>query len=297
MMFVVIASLLAAPGSGRIWAHAERCPPGLEPELRRLLAIELKAPVAIAPGDGDSQVAIRCEGDHYFITLTAPLRPASALEIDVVELAPLAIPRAVTLVVAEALTRLWAAPPVEPPMVVEAPPPQAPVPVVERRHFELSVLAVGRVATVPLFGGGLVVDLPLLRWLGLRVDVNLTRGQALRTAGTVTATLVDAAATFDVRHDTGRWLVRAGLGLRAGLAVLDGHPLTPDVVGGTSLGALWGPQVAVSAAWRPASFLTLGLGVDGGLWAPRLEGTVLAEAPVRLEGPFASVWASAGVRW
>lgn len=296
---VLVALLLAAPGSGRVAAHAERCPPGFEPELRRLLTIELKAPVVDAVVSGDSSVHVRCVGDRYRVTLTAPSHNAVELEVDTTELDPLAVPRAVTLVVAEALTSLWRSPEdkapepvVEVPVVVVVAPP-----VVDEPRFEVALFGGGRVAAVPLFGGGVVLDITALQWLGVRLDFAASRGSANRMSGQVLASLFDGSASLDVRLSREHWLLRIGAGFRVGYALLDGVAVNESVVAGNVGGVLWGPQISAGASWRPLRWLSFGLGADGGLWAPRLEGEVVGEAPVRIDGLFASLWGSAGVRW
>lgn len=300
MAGVLVAMLLAAPGSGRVAAHAERCPPGFEPELRRLLTIELKAPVVEAVTAGDSAVHVRCVGDRYRVTLLAPLHNPLELEVDTSELDPLAIPRAVTLVVAEALTSLWRSPEDQAPAVVE-PVAEVPIvvapPVVGEPRVEVALFGGGRIAALPLFGGGVALDVAVLPWLGVRVDFSASRGSANRVSGQVLASLFDGSAALDVRLSRAHWLLRLGAGLRAGYALLDGLPGNESVVAGSVGGVLWGPQVSAGAAWRPLRWLSFGIGADGGVWAPRLEGEVVGEAPVRIDGLFASLWGSAGIRW
>lgn len=296
---VLVALLLAAPGSGRVAAHAERCPPGFEPELRRLLTIELKAPVVAAASNGDSNVQVRCVGDRYVVTLSDFSHKPVELEVDTSELDPLAVPRAVTLVVAEALTSLWRSPG-DVAVVVEAPPEvivEPPAPVREESKFELSLFGGGRVSGLPLFGGGVALDVTALSFFGVRVDFAASRGSASRVSGVVVASLFDGSANVDLRLTREHWMLRGGVGFRVGYALLDGLPVNESVVAGHVSGVMWGPQLSVGASWRPLRWLAFGLGADGGVWAPRLEGEVVGEAPVRIDGLFASLWASAGVRW
>lgn len=297
MLGVVAALVLAAPGSGRVAAHAERCPPGFEAELRRLLTIELKAPVVDAAVPGDSSVHVRCFTERYRVVLTAPLHAPMALEVDTSALDPLAVPRAVTLVVAEALTALWRSPETQPAPIVEAP---APPPVLEpgpaAPRFEFALLGGARLAALPLFGGGVTFDVTALPWLGVRFDVTAWRGSAQRAAGRVVSTLLDCSAGVDLRWAREHVALRGGVGLRVGYVWLTGVPGDGFVGRGVG-GALWGPQVSVGASWRPVTWLSFGVGADGGLWAPRVEGEVVDAAPVRIDGLFASLWLSAGVRW
>ncbi|QRO00082.1 hypothetical protein JRI60_14210 [Archangium violaceum] len=312
-MMVAVVWLVAAvsmPGSGRVAMRATGCPPGVEPELRRLLAVELKVPVDAASSEGDTLVTVDCTAPRYRVALEVLSRKPEQFEVDTSDISGLAVPRTVALLVAEAVARLWSSPPAEPPHPpVEAPPaPQAPpppptppapqgapAPIAEPGRVQLGLFGVGRSGAVPLFGGGLAADVRLGSWVGMRLDVASLRGGAQRASGSVSATLVDGGVTFDVRAERARWMVRGGVGLRGGLGVLKGLPAEGHV-GAVTQGVLWGPQVGVSGEWRPWRWLALGLGLDGAVWAPRLEGTVVGESPVRVGGAFGSLWFSGGVR-
>lgn len=293
---LLMVMVLAAPGSGRVWAQTEHCPPGFESELRRLLSIELKLPVVNAAAEGDSGVFIECTDQLYQVTLSAPRRAPKSRSLDVTEVAPMAVARAVTLVVAEALPELWRAPEVQ----QEA----LPVPAVEKPvvsdtvlRFEISPLIALRIGSVLTAGGGLLFDAALLPWLGLRVDAIALTGSRARTQGMVFATTVDGGVMIDARIDRPRWMFRGGLGARGGYARLEGVPKGTFQNPRTVEGFMWGPQVGVSAEVRPFNHLAIGLGVDGGLWASRIEGLVIGEQPVRIDGFFGTVWVSVGVRW
>lgn len=313
---------VSMPGSGRVAMHATGCPPSVEPELRRLLAVELKVPVDAASSEGDTRVTVDCTAPRYRVALEVLSRKPEQFEVDTSGISGLAVPRTVALLVAEAVARLWSSPPAEPPPPpVEAPPPpqdapalqdsplpqdspppqdapapQAPpAPIAEPGRVQLGLFGVGRSGAVPLLGGGLAADVRLGSWVGMRLDVALLQGGSQRASGSVSATLVDGSVTFDARAERARWMVRAGVGLRGGLGVLEGLPAEGHV-GAVTQGVLWGPQVGVSGEWRPWGWLALGLGLDGAIWAPRLEGTVVGESPVRVGGAFGSLWFSGGVR-
>jgi|GEM_PF-4670453 len=309
-------------GSGSVAMSATGCPPGVEPELRRLLAIELKVPVDAASGEGDTRVTVDCTAPHYTVALEVLNRKPEQFEVDISDVSALAVPRTVALLVAEAAARLWSSPPAEPPLPpVEPPPPpelppppeftpppelppvlqapptlQAPLaPIVEPGRVQLGLFGVGRVGELSLFGGGLAADVRLGSRVGLRFDVAALRGRAQRASGSVLATLVDGGVTLDVRTERERWMVRGGVGLRCGLGELKGLPAEGHV-GAVTRGVLWGPQAGVSGEWRPWGWLALGLGLDGGVWVPRLDGTVVGESPVRVVGAFGALWFSGGVR-
>ncbi|MFY2557158.1 hypothetical protein ACN469_05960 [Corallococcus terminator] len=295
---------------------ATDCPPGVEPELRRLLAIELKVPVDAASSEGDTRVTVDCTAPRYKVALEVLNREPEQFEVDISGVSALAVPRTVALLVAEAAARLWSSPPAEPPLppVEIPPPPEAlppleappvplapptlqvpPAPMAEPGRGQLGLFGVGRLGEVVLLGGGLSADVRLGSWVGLRLDVAALRGEAQRASGLVLATLVDGGFTFDLRAERAGWMVRGGVGLRGGLGVLEGLP-EEGHVGAVTRGVLWGPQAGVSGEWRPWSWLALGLGVDGGIWAPRLDGTVVDESPVRVGGAFGALWFSGGVR-
>ncbi|MGV3623078.1 MAG: hypothetical protein ACO1OB_19825, partial [Archangium sp.] len=218
------------------------------------------------------------------------------------ELDPLAIPRAVTLVVAEALISLWHSPEdhEEAPAREHEPVVAAPVavaPEVDAPRFEVSLFGGARASALPLVGGGVALDVTALSWLGVRADFAASRSAASRVSGQVVASLFDGSVGLDARLTRERWRLRAGVGFRVGYAQLEGVSVDERVVAGSVGGLMFGPQLSAGASWHPLRWLTFGLGVDGGVWAPRLEGEVVNEAPVRIDGLFASVWVSAGVRW
>ncbi|MCP3168051.1 hypothetical protein [Myxococcus qinghaiensis] len=318
MMVAVVwwVAAVSLSGSGSVAMSATGCPPGVEPELRRLLAIELKVPVDATSGAGDTRVTVDCTAPRYTVALEVLDRKPEQFEVDISDVSALAVPRTVALLVAEAAARLWSSPPAEPPLPpVEPPPPlelppppelppvpQAPptlqalpVPIDEPGRVQLGLFGVGRLGEVPLLGGGLAADVRLGSRVGLRLDVAALRGSAQRTSGSVLATLVDGGVTFDVRTERERWMVRGGVGLRCGLGELEGLP-SEGHVGAVTRGVLWGPQAGVSGEWRPWGWLALGLGLDGGVWVPRLDGTVVGESPVRVGGAFGALWFSGGVR-
>lgn len=313
---VLVVAAISTPGSGRVVVSATSCPPGVESELRRLLSIELKVPVDTTSSEGDTLVAVDCTAPRYRVALEVLDREPEQFEVDISDVDALAVPRTVALVVAEAVARLWSSPPAEPPpppveappapLPPPAPPPPpaplpppaprgAPTPVAGPGRVQLGLFGVSRSGAVPLFGGGLAADVRLWRWVGMRLDVAALRGEAPRASGSVLATLIDGGVTFDARLERARWMVRGGVGLRGGLGELKGLP-AEGYVGTATQGVLWGPQAGVSGEWRPWRWLGLGLGLDGAVWAPRLEGTVVGESPVRVGGVFGALWFSAGVR-
>ncbi|MCY1022562.1 hypothetical protein [Pyxidicoccus sp. MSG2] len=313
-MFAVLwmVAAVSTSGSGQVAMSVTGCPPGVEPELRRLLAVELKVPVNAASSESDTMVTVDCTAPRYRVALEVLSRKPEQFEVDISDVSTLAVPRTVALLVAEAVARLWSSPPAEPPHPpVEAlpppqappppqasppPPPQAPpAPIAEPGRVQFGLFGVGRSGTVPLLGGGLAADVRLGSWVGMRLDVAALRGGAQRASGSVLATLVDGGITFDARAERARWMVRGGVGLRGGLGVLKGLPAEGHV-GAVTQGVLWGPQVGVSGEWRPRGWLALGMGLDGVVWAPRLEGTVVGESPVRVGGAFGALWFSGGVR-
>ncbi|WP_163869993.1 hypothetical protein [Myxococcus eversor] len=322
MMVAVVwwVAAVSLSGSGSVAMSATGCPPGVEPELRRLLAIELKVPVDAASGEGDTRVTVDCTAPRYTVALEVLDRKPEQFEVDISDVSALAVPRTVALLVAEAAARLWSSPPAEPllPPVeppLELPPPSEllpppelppvvqvpstleapPVPIAEPGRLQFGLFGVGRLGELPLLGGGLAADVRLGSWVGLRFDVAALRGRAQRASGSVLATLVDGGVTFDVRTERERWMVRGGVGLRCGLGELEGLPAEGHV-GAVTRGVLWGPQAGVSGEWRPWGWLGLGLGLDGGVWVPRLDGTVVGESPVRVVGAFGALWFSVGVR-
>ncbi|MCK8255717.1 hypothetical protein LW972_17940, partial [Erwinia amylovora] len=80
------------------------------------------------------------------------------------------------------------------PVKEELPSVVAPPPPVEAPRFELALFGGGRVAALPLFGGGVVLDVAALSWLGVRVDFAESRGSASRVSGQVFASLFDGSA-------------------------------------------------------------------------------------------------------
>jgi hypothetical protein len=234
--------LLAAAPAG-VSLSAEGCPPGMESELRRLLTIELKVPVTEVLDGAATRIAVRCERDRVAAQLQSDGHAPETVDADTSDLAPLAVPRAVALVVAEAVGQLWRSPrqPAPEPEVV-APVAPPPTPAVTPARFHLALLGAGRAAGLLLVGGGVAFDMRLLKWLGLRADVEALHGRALRAGGQVWATQVDGGVTLDARAQWEHWLLRAGLGLRVGQGALGGLPAAGRVAGNVR-GLLWGPQL------------------------------------------------------
>ncbi len=289
--------MLLAVAATPITATASGCALESVAEVRRILALELKQPVQALPSSPQTLVTIDChDAERWVITLEAPAHALTRLTAEVGTLSPIAQPRAVALMVAEALTRLREAPVVS----ATAPPPIVSLPANEPRELpraQVGVVGLGRLhASFVGLGGGVAAAVRLWRWLGLRFDAASVQGTATRASGVVFATELDGGVTLDARLETERWLLRFGVGLRAGRGSLEGRPSSGNV-GGTVVGVLWGPQAGLSGEWHPVELVSLALGVDAGLWAPRLEGRVLDESAVQLGGLFGTAWVAVGLRW
>ena len=290
---LVLLALSATP----VWVETGRCPPSFDAELRRLLAIELHAPLLEAATDRSSGVHVVCSRDTYSVTLTAPRREARVIELDVAMMDPLAAPRTVSLVVAEALATVWATPEKEETHLPEPVPAAVAEPVEVLPRFEVGLDGTARAGTWPSFGGGLFFDARLLPWLGLRVSGGVARGSSTRAAGVVLGTLVDGAVLIDARWDQRHWLLRGGLGVRAGVARLEGVPDQMDTESGSVSAPMVAPEVAAGVEFRPVTFLGVGVNAEGGWWTRGLEGLVTDEGPARISGFFGLFSLSLGVRW
>jgi hypothetical protein len=129
---------------------------------------------------------------------------------------------------------------------------------------------------------------------GLDLDATFTR----RTVelGVVEARLLSAAAWVGVRAGSSAWSATGGVGARLGLALLEGMPRGVENRGHQSTRP-WGGPMLVLRTDAAAGALALALALEGGLAAAGAEGLAGGRPAIGFTNGWASVSASAGIRF
>ena len=322
---VVTAGLVAAVSGWGAGARAEAPHPPivlvLDPcaavdalEVRRLVPIEMGAPLVAAAGDpGDTtRVFVGCvvgspqlvrlevrdpvNGRHVdrVITLVGDSKTDQARLVAIVAVELVAASRselresapvAVVAPLPEPLVLVAAAPP---PPAFEAP-----------RWRALALGSLRHVAGLPglLPGGGLAVERAVSRRFALGVDL-LAEGAAQPTAlGDVDAFLASVSVFGAWRFERGRFTWESGLGARGGVARLAGRAArnAPVPVDPSVLTAPWvGPLVEARAAATLGRSFVLSLGGEVGTVTSAVEGHVKGQPDVAVSGTWWSVTLGVG---
>jgi hypothetical protein len=308
----VVTSLAAAS------ARAEDHPPivlVLDPcadvdanEVRRLMPIEMGAPLAPADGAGQpadtTRVSVGCVVDSPHLVRLEVRDAATGKTLDrLVTLTGVARSDRGRLVAISAVELVAASrggakaaepPPVvvppPPPVVVAAPPPP-PEPEAPGRWRVLAVGGLRGVSGLPrlLPGGGAAVQRALGGPLSVGGDV-MVEGLAQPTAlGDVDALLCSASLAALVRSERGRLTTEAGLGLRGGVARLAGQAGSA-ALGSTMTGRWGGPLVSLRASIAVARRVDVSLGGEVGYVTAGIAGNVIGAQGQTSEVAIRGLW-------
>jgi hypothetical protein len=287
-LFAVVVACLAGG------AYADEHPPivlVLDPcadvdanEVRRLMPIEMGAPVSSADGDGaaaaqdTTRVSVACVVDSPQLVRLEVRDPTTGKTLErVVTLVGVARSDRGRLVAISAVELVAAsrsggrepepppAPkPVAPPVVVAAPPPPSP-PEAPPRWRVLAVGGVRGFAGLPrlLPGGGLAVQRAFAGPLSVGGDVMLEGLSQPTSLGDVDTLVGSASAAALLRAEAGRVTWETGLGLRGGFARLSGQA-SDAALGGTMTARWGGPMLALRASMAAGRTFVVSLGGELG---------------------------------
>jgi hypothetical protein len=268
-------------------------------EVRRLVPIEMGAPLAPEGNDGTTRVFVGCVPGSPQLVRLEVRDPERGRRVDRVitlvgdsktDQARLVAIVAVELVAASR-TELREAPPAAAApdaralavTVTPAPPPEAP----RARWRALALGSLRHIEGLPrlLPGGGLALERAFARGVALSADV-LAEGIGQPTAlGDVDAFLASLGVLGAWRAERGRWTWEAGAGARAGYARLAGRAAAvPSVLPGVLTAPWAGPLVAARAQAALSRRLVLSLGGEVGYVTSAVAGHVEGHPDVAVSG-------------
>jgi len=291
------------------------CPNLSEQRVRELMELELSTQVvpARAPERLAALVSVTCAGNEVLIRVTdATTEKLVSRTFTLAESEPDVRARAVALAAAELVVTSWAE------LMLAKPPQQAAPPApwvndnrraaravvqrrVERGVYVDALLALGAAggtfdARLGAWGGGLRLSLacPEPR-LGVDGDVSATLENEPTSLGSVRTNTWSLSLRPALRLDRGRWLANAGLGVRIGLARVEGSAADPNTSRGHVTAGTWGgPLVHVNLGLRLDHFVSR-LGAEAGLALRGLSGTVDGREQSGVRGPWVLI--TLGVGW
>lgn len=304
-----------------IQLELQECVPVPELEVRQVVAIELGALLVegTAPSAGVTRVEVLCVDAQIWLQVDDPLTGKSLLRrIDFLSVDPRARARLLGLAIAELVNASWTELLLYPQPAAPAGAPEVP-PDVRRAALSVVERASGLSARPPedgrgprlvgiamvtgvlknrvlLAGGGLRLAWSHGRHLGWSSDLVAQHAQVTTPLGDVAIDTVHtgAALLFDWRWS--RIALHLGGGLRGGVALLRGQPLTASAArGGTVLGPFGGPTGAVGASLKLRRRLVIEVLIEGGYAAFFVLGRVSGSPAVGIEGPFLGMQAGLGL--
>jgi hypothetical protein len=324
---------LAAPSraaeparDGQIVLTVSACGSAFEASLREILVIELGdllEPDGGVGGVTGESIEIACEADTARIVGRGARGEVVHNDLRLDTFPGDAAPRAVALAALEALravdptlaerveARRTTATPSAPPKVTPAPPPQrgpkrrakSGVRSASSEPSGFTRLLAGGVARTFLgepgtlvFGGRLELSRRSASLWDAGVDVDGTFARRTVELGVVEARLLSAAAWAGFRAGSSAWSATGGVGARFGLALLSGAARNTEARGHRSTRP-WGGPMLVIRTDAAAGALVLGLAVEGGLAAVGSEGLAGGQPALGFTDGWASVSASAGIRF
>lgn len=297
------ATAAPRPAGGEVSLDLRGCPAADAGEVRRILAIELRAPVALVSEAGatrDVALGISCDAAAAHVRMDDQLTGKQLLrDVDISATAAIALDRLIALAGAELISASWAELMLAPPRAAAGDPAasgareQALAVVRERatdqRRTRLFLLA--RAGASPgrglALGGGLAVSRDFATRLRGAVDATFDRRAQTAPPGAITAELASVGLSLAVRLPVRAWELGAGAGARVGVARLAGTPADGTSLLGHSLTApTWGPLAMVRATSPARRALVLELALEVGYTVLPVRGTFGADELVALQGPW-----------
>lgn len=305
--FAVMTSARAHAQELRVEVHLDPCVEASSEEVRRIVAIELRAAVwdPTTHDPATTRVDVGCVERGVELRVSDPLTAKSlARTIALGDVAPNARARLLALAISELVSASWTELESNPAPAVApiAPPPRpedkkaARAIVAERmrppreRAWRLTAALDTRWMTVgsdPLFGVGARAGFDAFDRVGFAFDATLEHGSVASALGTVGVDAYSLGAVALVRGALGPLVLRGGGGARFGIARMVGLPDSPDRAEGHTVSGVWGaPIVAGSAGIRFAQRLTLELFAESGWVVLPIRGVVRGGPDARVEGAF-----------
>jgi hypothetical protein len=284
-------------------------------EVRRLVPIEMGAPLVPAAGDDTTRVSVGCVAGSQRLVRLEVRDPTTGRSLERVvtlegvskaDRARLVAIASVELVAASASGQTGdlsstfglAAPPSDAPVIAAAaPPPRAPAP---PRWRLLAQGSVRHFAGLPrlLPGADVAVDRALPRGLGLAADVAVEGFAQPTDLGDVDALVASAGLVATVRGARGRLAWETGAGVRGGLARLAGEGgarAGGAVTAGTVAEPWGGPLVAGRLTLALGRTLVASLGAELGYVTSQVVGLVDGRSGLGVRGTFWSATLGVGV--
>jgi hypothetical protein len=306
--------------------NVDRCPES-SGDIRNIVEVELRRSVALldaagsAPPDaaapGVTTVRVTCDDRVASIDIADPVTGKTLQRTVALEpVAPVARAHLIALSIVELLLASWsellsdAEPAARPVGATAAPETRATALELVRDRAQhdgapwmsLRLLAVGVVSSFTaskslgaeprLYGGALVVTGDGPRHLGWMADLTFQHGSRAFSQGQVSADSLAALAAAVGHWSRGRFVLRGGIGLRAGVAWLGGTPVDPEItVGGAVRGVWWGPAALVDGGLRVGRRGVIAIAVEVGRTQLPVTAFVQGDNPVVIGG----TWIRAGL--
>jgi len=258
-------------------------------EIRRIVALELGAPLADAAA-GSTRAYVTCNaGDTAILRVDDPAKPL-AWSLDLAPAIPKARARLVALAIVELISTSWTErDPAAPPVVRAQPAAASSLRLVA--HGGGSAFSGG---TGLLGGGGIRLeqDRALLGWL---VDLEAHHGRAGVSLGDVTADVLDVAAALAIHHAWSRARLALAAGLRGGGARLAGSADAMTVHADHFWAPWLGALALASASVTIVPRWSLELAVEGGGVIVPVGGLVNDRREVAIDGAWLTIQLGVGV--
>jgi hypothetical protein len=317
--FLLAFRLMSAPASAAaaeaehppVYLKLDPCVPVQYEAVRQVLAVEFGGLYAQedAPEGGVTRVIVDCADTQIWLRVDDPLTGKSLLRrLDLWRVDPGVRARLLGLAITELVivswTELMANPkssasdpepvvriqtePVPPTVAVLAHPEPAPKKLGDAQGLYL--LGVASMTTFfsnsgPLWGGGMRLGWSNERHLGWDADLVAQHGNASTNLGGVS---IDALSLSGALLSSWRWsrlALQLGGGFRGGVAYLDGHPLSLELIKGSSLwGPFGGPMLEGGVNVRLRHRLLVQAHLEGGYALLSVIGNVTGALPVALDG-------------
>jgi hypothetical protein len=297
----------------RVELRVQHCNDVSPAEVRRIVAIELRASVWDAPEHDPrtTRIDATCDGDAAKLEVTDPLTAKSLARIVSLDgVATNARGRLLALAIAELVSASWTELATTPEPVA---PPVAPAPRTEDKEAARSVVAsraatppavapafaptwratatldtrVMAVASDPLFGVGVRIGTDRTPRVGLVLDAAFEHASVASALGTIDIDAYSVGAAALARRALGPFVLRAGAGVRVGVARMSGVPFATDRAAGRSIDGVWGAPIAVGTlGLHVMPRLLLELATEFGYAFPPVHGIAGSGADAHFSGSY-----------
>lgn len=293
-----------APSERRVVIAITGCPDGLEPAIRRIIALEIGDLLTDASEEAD-RLTVVCTGDSALVEASGPGRPRQFdRDLRLSEFPADALSRALALLGVEMLAALSpavrrrveaGAEITKPAQSVFAPTVQSTSPPAWR--VDASALWNGFVGDngLSLWGGRGRVGRDLGQRLGLTLDLTAASGSRSVELGQVRGVLLSLAGFFGVRAGRRDLFIELALGGRFGIAHLTGEPRAGGIEG-NSVSRAWGGPALSLRLWAGRGRLALVFCGESGLALLGAEGMAEGATAASVRNLWVSLALGVGIR-